>query len=66
MTIAQARAILGVSLNATQEDIEQAYRKMAAVFEVHRDEALGEMDVSVANSSFRKIQQAYHLLRPKT
>jgi uncharacterized tellurite resistance protein B-like protein len=62
MTIAQARAILGVSLNATQDDIEQAYRKMAAVFEIHRDEALGDADVSVANSRFRKIRHAYHLL----
>ncbi len=65
MTIAQAQAILGVSLNATQDDIERAYRKMAAVFEVHRDEAMGESDISAANSRFRKIQQAYHLLRIK-
>jgi DnaJ-domain-containing protein 1 len=66
MTIAQAQAVLGVALNATQADIEMAYRKMAAVFEVDRDEAMGEADVSAANSRFRKIQQAYHILRTKS
>lgn len=65
MTLSQAQAVLGVSLTATQADIEIAYQKMAAVFQIHPDEAMGETGVTAANSRFRKIQQAYMLLRNK-
>ena len=65
MSIAQAQAVLGVSLNATQADIERNYQDLAAIFQVDRVEAMGEAAVSVANSRFRKIQQAYQLLRVK-
>jgi len=65
MSIAQAQAVLGVSLNATQADIERSYQDLAAIFQVDRVEAMGEAAVSVANSRFRKIQQAYQLLRAK-
>jgi len=65
MSIAQAQAVLGVSLNATQTDIERNYQDLAAIFQVDRVEAMGEAAVSVANSRFRKIQQAYQLLRVK-
>ena len=63
MSIAQARAILGVSLNASHEDIERAYENLAGIFEVSRVEAMGEAAVSLANSRFKKIQQAYWLLQ---
>ena len=62
MTFAGARMVLGVSLNASQADIDQAYEKLAAIFQVERVEAMGEAAVSVANSRFRKIQEAYRLL----
>ena len=63
MNIAQARTVLGVSLNATPADIERAYQNLAGIFEVGRVEAMGEAAVSVANERFRKIQEAYKLLR---
>jgi hypothetical protein len=66
MSIAQAQTLLGVSLNATQADIEIAYQKMAVVFEVSQDEAMADAGVSAANSQFRKIQEAYRLLWNKT
>jgi len=63
MSISQARSILGVSLNASHEDIERAYENLAGIFEVSRVEAMGEAAVSLANSRFKKIQQAYWLLQ---
>ena len=63
MSISQARAILGVSLNASQDDIEKAYTRLAVIFEISRIEAMGEAAVSLANSRFKKIQQAYWLLK---
>ncbi len=63
MSIAQARSVLGVSLNASREDIEKAYENLAGIFEVGRVEAMGEAAVSLANSRFKKIQQAYWLLK---
>ena len=65
MSIAQAQTVLGVSLNATQADIERNYRDLAAIFEVDRVEAMGEAALSVANSQFKKIQQAYQLLQTR-
>ncbi|HET6565148.1 MAG TPA: hypothetical protein VFG52_07005 [Xanthomonadales bacterium] len=63
MSIAQARTVLGVSLNASHDDIERAYERLASIFEVSRVEAMGEAAVSLANSRFKKIQQAYWLLK---
>ena len=63
MTIAQARTVLGVSLNAMQADIDRAYQGLASIFQVDRVEAMGEAAVSVANARFKKIQEAYKLLR---
>lgn len=63
MSISQARSVLGVSLNASHDDIEQAYERLASIFEVGRVEAMGEAAVSLANSRFKKIQQAYWLLK---
>ncbi len=63
MSISQARAILGVSLNASQQDIENAYQRLAGIFEASRVEAMGEAAVSLANSRFQKIQKAYQLVK---
>jgi len=63
MSIARAHAILGLSLNATQSDIEHAYQNLAGIFEVARVEAMGTAAVSVANARFKKIQEAYRLLK---
>jgi len=63
MSIGQARNLLGVSLNASQADIEKAYETLANIFQVNRVEAMGEAAVSVAHSRFKKIQQAYWLLK---
>jgi len=64
MSIARAHAILGLSLNATPADIEHAYQKMAGIFQVDRVEAMGTAAVTIANARFRKIQEAYRLLKP--
>jgi len=63
MSVSQARSVLGVGLNASREDIEKAYENLAGIFEVNRVEAMGETGVTLANSRFRKIQEAYWLLR---
>lgn len=63
MSIDHAHTVLGLGLNATQEDIELAYRNLAAIFQVDRVEAMGEAAVSVANARFTKIQEAYRILR---
>lgn len=63
MSIARAHTVLGLSLNATPSDIERAYQNLAGIFEVARVEAMGAAAVSVANARFRKIQEAYHLLK---
>ncbi|MDZ4730037.1 MAG: hypothetical protein SH820_08865 [Xanthomonadales bacterium] len=63
MSIAQAHSVLGVRLNANHDDIEKAYENLASIFEVGRVEAMGEAAVSLANSRFKKIQQAYWLLK---
>jgi len=62
MSIAQAHTVLGISLNATPEDIELAYQRLARVFQVDHNEAMGREDVSEAHARFRKIQKAYRLL----
>lgn len=66
MSIAQARTLLGVSLNATQADIEIAYQKMAIVFEVSEDEVKAGAEASAANARFKKIREAYRMLRVRT
>lgn len=65
MTVAQAETVLGVSLNATQADIERAYQNLASVFQVDRVKPMGTAAVSAADAQFRKIQQAYQLLKDK-
>ena len=63
MSIARAHTVLGLSLNATQSDIERAYQNLAGIFQVARVEAMGAAAVGVANARFKKIQEAYHLLK---
>jgi len=63
MSIARAHTLLGLSLNATQEDIEHAYQNLARIFEVDRVEAMGAAAITVANARFQKIQEAYQLLK---
>lgn len=50
-------SILGVSRNATQEEIKKAYRKLA--LQHHPDKNLGNQD---ADSKFKEIAQAYDTL----
>lgn len=63
MTVAQAHSVLGVALNATAEDIELAYQKLAVIFQVDREEAMSAHALSETHSNFARIQRAYHLLR---
>lgn len=59
----QARAVLAVNHDATQPDIERAYRSLAAVFQIERVEAMGPVAVAVASKRLKKIEEAYRVLR---
>jgi uncharacterized tellurite resistance protein B-like protein len=62
MTLEQARTVLGVSLSATQAEIESAYDSLTAMFRFGRVEAMGEAAVAVARERFSRIQEAFKLL----
>jgi DnaJ-domain-containing protein 1 len=63
LTLEQARTVLGVSLSATQHEIESAYENLTAIFHSGRVEAMGEAAVAVARERFRRVQEAIKLLR---
>lgn len=63
MTPEQACALLGVEPDVDPAELEQAYRELAAIFQVQRVENMGEAAVSVAQSRLKRIKEAYALLR---
>jgi uncharacterized membrane protein YkvA (DUF1232 family) len=54
--------ILGVSKNATKEEIRSAYRKQARRYHPDRVSHLGEEFQQLAKAKFQEIQQAYEIL----
>lgn len=57
--------ILGVSPNADQEEIKQAYRKLANQYHPDKLTHLGEDFRSLAEERFKTIQEAYQTLKEK-
>jgi len=59
----RALAILGLDEEATSEDIQKAYKRMALVHHPDKFASLGEEAMSAATVSFRRIKEAYdHLM----
>ncbi|MGD8371331.1 MAG: DnaJ domain-containing protein [Syntrophobacterales bacterium] len=54
--------ILGVSREATQEEIKSAYRKKAQRYHPDRVSHLGEEFQKLAKEKFQEIQRAYEIL----
>ena len=59
----EAYAILGVSPDASQEDIRLAYRRLAKIHHPDKYESLGPEAVSAANETFKRIQAAYSAVK---
>lgn len=62
MTSEQARAVLGVSSEASQAELEKAHQDLTSIFQVQRFESMGEAAVSVISNRLKKINEAYELL----
>jgi len=60
---AEARNVLGLEDDASPQQIEEAYRNLAAMFEPDRVAMMGEAASRVAARTLRKVRQAYELLR---
>ena len=54
--------ILGVSRDATQEDIEEVYRKLIAKYHPDRFQGMGEEVLTLAREKTAKINEAYETL----
>ena len=54
--------ILGVSRNASQEEIKSAFRKQAQRYHPDRVSHLGEEFQQLAKEKFQEIQEAYEML----
>ena len=57
--------ILGVDINASNEEIKTAYRELANRYHPDKVEHLGEEFKQLAESRFKEIQDAYDQLREK-
>ncbi len=55
--------VLGVTENATDDEIKKAYREMAKKFHPDRVAAMGEEYQKGANEKFQKIQEAYDAIK---
>ena len=57
--------VLGVSRNASAEEIKHAYRKLAGKYHPDKLEHLGDEFKALAEKRFKEIQQAYQELTGK-
>ncbi|MBP9136615.1 MAG: TerB family tellurite resistance protein [Chitinophagales bacterium] len=62
-TLKDAYAILEIDDSANHEDIKKAYKKMAAKFHPDRVSHLGEEHAKAAEDKFKKVQDAYELVK---
>jgi len=58
--------ILGVAPGASQEDIKQAYRRLAGKYHPDKVAHLGDEFRTLAEKRFKEIQEAYEKLRRRT
>lgn len=63
MTLAQARTMFCIERDATQREVESAYRNLSALFQTKRFEDMGDAAIAVANKRLERIEEAYELLR---
>ena len=59
--VTNAKKMLGVPTNATEEEIKSAYRRAAKLYHPDRAEGNG-LTVEEATRAFRQIQEAYEVL----
>lgn len=62
----EAFAVLGLSRNASVDDIKNAYRRLAAVHHPDRFTTLGGSATDVATKTFQRIKAAYDHLMART
>lgn len=60
--VENAYAVLGLSKNATEEEIKKAYRKLSKEYHPDKVSHLGEKYVKIAEEKFIKIKEAYDKL----
>jgi DnaJ like chaperone protein len=60
-----AYKILEIDVNASDEDVKKAYRKMAVKFHPDKVSHLGEEYQTAAKEKFQKVQQAYEDIKKK-
>lgn len=58
--------ILGVSKNATDEEIKKAYRKLAVQYHPDRQQDKSKEERTAAEEKFKEIAEAYEVLSDKT
>ncbi len=63
ITLEEAYKILGVSEKATDEEIKKVYRKLAMEHHPDRVAYLGEEIQKKAQEKFKKISEAYELIK---
>lgn len=59
----RALATLGLSVAATEDEIQSAYRRLAQIHHPDRFERLGQEAVDAANERFKSINAAYQYLK---
>jgi DnaJ like chaperone protein len=57
--------ILGLKHDASEQEIKQAYRRLAAKYHPDKVEHLGAEFKALAEDRFKQIQQAYEQLKPR-
>lgn len=63
MTVEQARAILGVGVDARRDAVERNYRSLVEIFDVGRMQGMGGTAVAIAKDRSAKIEEAYRVLK---
>ncbi len=62
MSLLSALAILGLSSEATSDEVKDSYRRLAKIHHPDRYTSLGEEAVAAANTTFSRINSAYEYI----